>query len=294
MSEHKGLEALLQEIIRCNWHHEAVKLAHQALEQAREHDVLRARNGYLEAQFQYFGEQEQLLRRQVKESMQTAVFLNIELAELRDGKVRAPSTPSGPAAGLVIHDSKGRVYSEDQIAAIQEHIEEAAPAAAPEEWWGKFAQLPRFSFIKAGPHDAVTAWQNKGGSWVSESAVMELVDQMLEELPSPAPAESAIDPEIIHALNQAKEWLCGWASAEPQLAVINRALEKASTSARVQVEGVEDDLSRLIKFAAAQALDLRDGDNTDRTTEEWCRLPDHLQDLINELSEQMDTEGQSE
>lgn len=47
-------------------------------------------------------------------------------------------------------------------------------------WWGKFADLPRFSFLKVGPFDAVTACPNKGGAWVQESEVMELVDQMLE------------------------------------------------------------------------------------------------------------------
>lgn len=34
--------------------------------------------------------------------------------------------------GLVIYDSKGRAYSEDQIAAILEHIEKASPAVVPE------------------------------------------------------------------------------------------------------------------------------------------------------------------
>lgn len=37
----------------------------------------------------------------------------------------------------------------------------------------------------------------------------------------------AAAPELLEALEQAKMWLEGWASAEPELAIINKAIAKA-------------------------------------------------------------------
>ena len=50
------------------------------------------------------------------------------------------------------------------------------------EWWDRFCKLPRFSFIKTGEFDAVTAWENAGGAWIGQYEASMIVDEMQSEL----------------------------------------------------------------------------------------------------------------
>lgn len=52
------------------------------------------------------------------------------------------------------------------------------------EWWDKFCKLPRYSFIKTGEFDAVTAWENAGGNWIEQYKASVIVDEMQAEINS--------------------------------------------------------------------------------------------------------------